>query len=77
MKTNFDKLACNTQAGVGLPAAIFVITVLVVIAFGVSQLVSQNAETFEEEMNSSAVDLLNVADECVLPWVTLEEYTDW
>ena len=51
MKTNFGKLACNTQAGVGLPAAIFVITVLVVIAFGVSQLVSQNAETFEEEIN--------------------------
>ncbi|MDO8907117.1 MAG: hypothetical protein Q7W55_01315 [Pseudohongiella sp.] len=38
------------QKGVGLPAAIFVITLLSAIAGGISLLVSQNAETFEEEV---------------------------
>tara|TARA_R110002072_G_scaffold136124_2_gene278046 strand:- start:1371 stop:1823 length:453 start_codon:yes stop_codon:yes gene_type:complete len=38
------------QQGVGLPAAIFVITLMATIAIGVNLLVSQNAETFEEEI---------------------------
>jgi MSHA biogenesis protein MshP len=37
------------QRGVGLPAAIFVITLMAAIAVGVNLLVSQNAETFQEE----------------------------
>lgn len=40
----------SRQAGVGLPAAIFVITLLAIIAAGISRLVSQNAQTFEEEV---------------------------
>ena len=39
------------QRGVGLPAAIFVITLLVLIAFGLNELVNENAVTFEEEIN--------------------------
>ena len=39
------------QSGIGLPAAIFVITLMAVIAVAVNQLVSQNAQTFEEELN--------------------------
>ena len=37
------------QKGVGLPAAIFVITLMAAIAVGINLLVSQNAETFQEE----------------------------
>ena len=39
-----------SQRGIGLPAAVFVITLLAAIAAAISQLVSQNAETFEEEV---------------------------
>ncbi|MFM1897474.1 MAG: hypothetical protein RLZZ385_2548 [Pseudomonadota bacterium] len=39
------------QRGVGLPAAIFVITLMVVIAAAINLMVEQNAETFEEEVN--------------------------
>ena len=39
------------QTGIGLPAAIFVITLMAIIAVAVNQLVSQNAQTFEEEIN--------------------------
>jgi MSHA biogenesis protein MshP len=39
------------QAGIGLPAAIFVITLMAVIAVAVNQLVSQNTQTYEEEIN--------------------------
>ena len=39
------------QSGIGLPAAIFVITLMAVIAVAVNQLLSQNAQTFEEELN--------------------------
>lgn len=38
------------QRGIGLPAAIFVITLMIAIAVGINVLVSQNAETFEEEV---------------------------
>lgn len=39
------------QSGIGLPAAIFIITVMAAIAVAVNQLVGQNAQTFEEEAN--------------------------
>lgn len=39
------------QSGIGLPAAIFVITAMAAIAVAVNQLVGQNAQTFEEEVN--------------------------
>lgn len=38
------------QRGVGLPAALFVITLMAAIAVAVNQLVSQNAQTLEEEL---------------------------
>lgn len=39
------------QTGIGLPAAIFVITLFAVIAVAINALVSQNAQTYEEEIN--------------------------
>lgn len=39
------------QQGLGLPAAIFVITVLALLAVAINALLSDNAETFEEENN--------------------------
>ncbi len=39
------------QSGIGLPAAIFIITVLAALAVAINQLVGQNAQTFEEEAN--------------------------
>ena len=38
------------QRGIGLPAAIFVITLMITIAVAVNLLVRQNAESFEEEL---------------------------
>ena len=42
--------APSKQRGIGLPAAIFVITLLAAIAAAISQLVRENAESFEEEV---------------------------
>jgi MSHA biogenesis protein MshP len=39
------------QAGVNLAAAIFVITLLALIAVAINALVSQNAQTYQEEIN--------------------------
>lgn len=39
------------QRGVGLPAAIFVITVMAALAVAVNWLVTQNAQTFNEEVS--------------------------
>jgi MSHA biogenesis protein MshP len=44
------RLSGHKQHGIGLPAAIFVITLMITIAVGVNLLVRQNAETFEEEL---------------------------
>lgn len=41
----------NSQRGIGLPAAIFVITLMAVIAVGINVLLQQNAQSFEEEIN--------------------------
>jgi len=40
-----------TQQGIGLPAAIFIITTMALIAVAINLLVEENAETFEEEVN--------------------------
>jgi MSHA biogenesis protein MshP len=45
------KFCIDKQYGIGLPAAIFIITLLAVIAVAVNQLVSQNAQVYEEEIN--------------------------
>lgn len=39
------------QSGIGLPAAIFVIILMVIISIAVNRLVGQNARTFEEQIN--------------------------
>lgn len=39
----------SRQQGVGLPAAIFVITLMAILAVAISQLVFDNARNFEEE----------------------------
>lgn len=41
----------QSQQGIGLPTAIFIITLMAVMAVAINQLVSQNAQTFEEEVN--------------------------
>ncbi len=46
-----SSLALARAKGIGLPAAIFVITLLVVIAASINLLVGQNAQTFDEEVN--------------------------
>ena len=39
------------QRGIGLPAAIFVITLLAVITAAIYQLLGQNAQTYQEQIN--------------------------
>ncbi|CAN0504812.1 unnamed protein product, partial [Discosporangium mesarthrocarpum] len=41
----------SLQSGISLPAAIFVITLMAVLAVAINALVSQNAESYEEEIN--------------------------
>jgi len=43
----------SAQAGIGLPAAIFIISVMALIAVAINLLVRQNDENFEEEVNLS------------------------
>jgi MSHA biogenesis protein MshP len=38
------------QRGIGIPAALFVITLLATLAVAINELVSQNAQTFQEEV---------------------------
>ncbi len=38
------------QKGIGIPAALFVITLMAILAVGINLLVSENADTFEEEI---------------------------
>lgn len=42
--------ASQYQRGIGLPAAIFVITVMATLAVAINWLVTQNAQTFDEEV---------------------------
>lgn len=44
-------LALQRQRGIGIPAALFVITLLAIIAVAVNALLGQNSETYEEEVN--------------------------
>ena len=41
----------RAQSGISLPAAIFVITLMTFIAVAVNEIISQNAQTYEEEIN--------------------------
>ena len=50
-ETKLVKTAAWLQRGVGLPAAIFVITLLSLIATAIYQLVAQNAQTYQEQIN--------------------------
>ena len=42
---------CRNQTGLGLPAAIFVITLLALIAVAINNLVQQSTQGYEEEVN--------------------------
>ncbi len=42
-----------SQRGIGIPAALFVITLLAILAVAVNSLVEQNAETYQEEVSLS------------------------
>jgi MSHA biogenesis protein MshP len=42
--------ALRHQRGIGVPAALFVITILALLAVAINELVYQNAETFQEEV---------------------------
>lgn len=48
---NFPLQSSQVQKGIGLPAAIFVITLMVLISVAINRLVGQSAQTFEEEIN--------------------------
>ena len=50
IKSSEWRLSGKKEQGIGLPAAIFVITLMITIAVAVNLLVRQNAETFEEEV---------------------------
>lgn len=45
-----NPVSAHRQRGIGLPAAIFVITLMVSISVAIQLLVSQNARQFEEEI---------------------------
>lgn len=40
-----------TQRGIGIPAALFVITLLAILAVAINDLLGQNAQTYEEEIS--------------------------
>lgn len=42
---------CCRQKGIGVPAALFVITLLAILAVAINALLEQNAEGYEEEIN--------------------------
>lgn len=44
------KSGLQSQRGIGVPAAVFVITILSLLAVAINELVSQNSETFQEEV---------------------------
>ena len=48
-----SKNFASSQSGIGLPAAIFIITTMALIAVAINLLVRENAETFVEEINLS------------------------
>lgn len=41
----------SRQRGIGIPAALFVITLLAILAVAINLLLEQNAETYEEEVS--------------------------
>jgi len=51
MQHEATKSFIRAQSGISLPAAIFVITLMAVIAVAVNEIISQNAQTYEEEIN--------------------------
>ena len=50
-KRNNSLSLLHGQRGIGIPAALFVITLLAIIAVAINALLAQNAETYEEEIN--------------------------
>lgn len=46
-----NSLALGKQLGIGLPAAIFIITIMALIAVAINRLVEQNSQSFAEQAN--------------------------
>lgn len=46
-----SQISLNRQSGVSLPGAIFVITIMALLAVGINALVTQNAQSNQEEIN--------------------------
>ena len=51
MTQNYFQTSTASQRGVGLPVAIFVITLLAILAIVINLVVEQNAQSFSEELN--------------------------
>ncbi|MCI5107504.1 MAG: hypothetical protein MRY76_12370 [Pseudomonadales bacterium] len=51
MKKSCFSAMQRRQTGISLPGAIFVITILALLAVAIAALVSQNAQTYEDEIN--------------------------
>lgn len=49
MKNHLSRM--KLEAGIGLPAAVFIIVLMATIALAINVLVEQNAQTFGEEVN--------------------------
>jgi MSHA biogenesis protein MshP len=51
LKRSTSATTPHAQRGIGIPAALFVITLLAIIAVAINALLAQNANTYEEEIN--------------------------
>ena len=50
-KRNIELRRLKSQSGIGIPAALFVITLLALLAVAINSLLSQNANIYEEEVD--------------------------
>jgi MSHA biogenesis protein MshP len=51
LKSRLCVVSPQRQRGIGIPAALFVITLLAILAVAINLLLEQNAETYEEEVS--------------------------
>jgi len=51
LKTKSLSAQRNKQRGIGIPAALFVITLLAILAVAVNALLSQNSQSYQEEVS--------------------------
>lgn len=51
LKTKSFSTQRNKQRGIGIPAALFVITLLAILAVAVNSMLAQNSESYQEEVS--------------------------